>query len=267
VISRKDDGRVSGKVALVTGAGSGIGRATAVRLAMEGAVVVVADIDLAAAQSCAASICVDRGTATAIQLDVADELHWNQAISAAVQEFGRLDILVNNAGISISKPISELTFEQWRKVLAVNLDGTFIGTKVAIEALRKTGGGSIVNVASVSGIKPFGGAAAYCASKAAIRMFSKAAAIECADAKTGVRVNVVSPGAVKTAMWEKEQFFQSMMIKHGGREQAFAAMAGGVASQQFYSAEEVAGTILFLASDESLHLSGAEIVMDRGHTG
>ena len=205
--------------------------------------------------------------ATATRLDVVDEDHWIQAISAAVNEYGRRDVLVNNAGISISKPISQLVFDEWRKVFAVNLDGVFIGTKLAIAAMEVNGGGSIVNVASVSGIKPTGGAAAYCASKAAIRMFSKAVAIECADRKTGIRVNVVSPGAVKTAMWDKESFFQSMVAEYGGREEAFAAVAGDVPSQEFYSPEEIASTILFLASDEPLQISGAEIVMDRGRSG
>jgi NAD(P)-dependent dehydrogenase (short-subunit alcohol dehydrogenase family) len=136
-------GRVRGKIALVTGAGSGIGRATAVRLAAEGAVVIVGDIDLGAAQACATSISMNGEKATATRLDVVDEDHWIQAISAAVNEYGRLDVLVNNAGISISKPISQLVFDEWRKVFAVNLDGVFIGTKLAIAAMEVNGGGSI----------------------------------------------------------------------------------------------------------------------------
>jgi 3(or 17)beta-hydroxysteroid dehydrogenase len=261
------NGRVADKVALVTGAASGIGRATAALLAAEGATVVVADIDPAAATSCATEIIAQGGKATATLLDVAVEAQWRQVIDTLVRDHGRFDVLVNNAGMSISKPISDLAFEEWRKVLSVNLDGVFLGTKYAIAAMTKSGGGSIVNVASVSGIKPFGGATAYSASKAAIRMFSKAAAIECADARSGVRVNVVSPGGVKTPMWEEEAFFRSMIDEHGGRDEAFAAMSRNVPSQQFFSAEEVARTILFLASDESAHLSGSETVMDRGHTG
>lgn len=260
-------GRVSGKVALVTGAGSGIGKATVELLAAEGAAVIAADIDLPAVRALAVAILTRGGKATPIGLDVADESQWRQAIDATMSEHGRLDVLVNNAGISISKPATELAVHEWRKVFAVNIDGAFLGARLAIPIMRRRGGGSIVNVASVSGIKPSAKAAAYCASKAALRIFSKTLAIECADAKNGVRVNVVSPGGVKTPMWEKEEFFRSMMAKHGNSDAAFNAMAGELGSFQFYAPDDVARTILFLASDESSHLSGTEFVMDRGHTG
>jgi NAD(P)-dependent dehydrogenase (short-subunit alcohol dehydrogenase family) len=132
--------------------------------------------------------------------------------------------------------------------------------------MAKAGGGSIVNVASVSGITPMGGAMAYCASKAAVRMLSRAVAIECADARNGVRVNTVTPGGVRTPMWEKEGLFRALVHEHGGVEEAFAALSGTSPSQQFFSAEEIARTILYLASDDSAHLSGVEIVVDRGHS-
>jgi NAD(P)-dependent dehydrogenase (short-subunit alcohol dehydrogenase family) len=160
-----------------------------------------------------------------------------------------------------------MSLEMWRRVLAVNLDGVFLGTRYGIAAMQPRGGGSIVNVASVSGIRPFAGAAAYGAGKAAVRLLSKIAALECQNANNGVRVNVVSPGAVKTPMWQEMDFFRALVAEHGGTEQAFAAMAGAVPSQQFFSAEEVARTILYLASDESSHLSGIEVTMDRGNTG
>jgi NAD(P)-dependent dehydrogenase (short-subunit alcohol dehydrogenase family) len=160
-----------------------------------------------------------------------------------------------------------MSLGEWRRVLAVNLDGVFLGTKHGIRAMRAGGGGSIVNVASVSGIRPFAGAAAYGAGKAAVRLLSRVAALECQDAKNGVRVNVVTPGGVKTPMWQGMAFFRDLMAEHGGAEQAFAAMAGSVPSRQFFAAEEVARTVLYLASDESSHLSGVEIVMDRGNTG
>ena len=154
-----------------------------------------------------------------------------------------------------------------REVLSVNLDGVFLGTKHAILAMRSRGGGSIINVASVSGITAYPEASAYGASKAALRHFSKIAAIECADAKTGIRVNVVTPGGVKTPIWESMGFFQDLVSKHGGTEQAFAAMAGTSASNQFSSPEDIARTILFLASDESAHLTGVELVIAQGHVG
>lgn len=261
---RTKQGRVQDKVAIVTGAGSGIGRATAILLACEGASVVAADIATEAARSCVEEIVEQSGKATAIALDVADESSWKSAIGTVLEQQQRLDILVNNAGISISKPVAESSLDDWRKVMAVNLDGVFLGTKCAIEAMKN--GGSIINVASVSGITPSAGAAAYCASKAAIRMFSKSVAIECIDAGNRIRVNVVTPGGVRTPMWENEEFFKELVAEHGGREEAFAAMAGDAPSHQFFTPEEIAKTILFLASDESSHLTGTEIVMDRGHT-
>jgi 3(or 17)beta-hydroxysteroid dehydrogenase len=260
-------GRVQGKVALITGAGSGIGKATAILLATEGAVVLVADLSINAAQAVVNEIVARGGRAEALLLDVSSEANWCQAIEQTTQNHQRLDVLVNNAGISFAKPINEMTLDEWRKVMNVNLDGVFLGTKHAISAMKKSAGGSIVNVASLSGIKPSPTASAYCASKAAIRMLSKTAAIECADAKTGIRVNLVTPGGVKTPMWEKMDFFQGIIAQTGGTDQAFAAMEGEAASQKFFTAEEVASTILYLASDESSHLTGTEIVLDRGHSG
>src|SRR5262245_63210472 len=157
-----------------------------------------------------------------------------------------------------------MTLAEWRTLMAVNIDGVFLGTKWAINAMKKGKGGSIINVASLPGFKPAGGASAYCASKAAVRMFSKTVAIECADANSGIRVNLVSPSGVKTPMWEKMAFFQDLMAQHGGVEESYAAMAGKVPSQQFFSSHDVAMTILSLASDESKHLTGTEIVMACG---
>ena len=258
-------GRVANKVALITGAGSGIGRATALLMAREGATAIVADIDLHAARAVVAGITHAGYQAEERELDVADESTWQSVIGDILANHNRLDVLVNNAGISISKPVAASSLDDWRKVMAVNLDGVFLGTRQAIAAMEH--GGSIVNVASVSGIKPSAGAAAYCASKAALRMFSKAVAIECADAQTGIRVNIVTPGGVKTPMWRREKFFQALVDEHGGADEAFAALQGDAPSTQFFSPEEVAETILYLASDESVHLTGAEIVLDRGHTG
>ncbi len=260
-------GKVAGKVALVTGAGSGIGRAAAILLASEGATVLVADANEPAARAVAAEVAAGGGRAEPLHLDVTDEAAWRQATERALATHGRLDVLVNNAGVSSAGPVAETSLEEWRRVHAVNLDGVFLGTKYGIRAMRAGGGGSIVNVASVSGIKPFAGAAAYGSAKAAVRLLSKIAAIECQDAGNGVRVNVVTPGGVKTPMWLQMDFFRGLAAEHGGAEGAFAALAGSVPSQQFFAAEEVARTVLYLASDESAHLSGVELVMDRGHTG
>jgi NAD(P)-dependent dehydrogenase (short-subunit alcohol dehydrogenase family) len=235
-------------------------------LAEEGATVLVADINAAAAEKVAIEIRGGQGKAKSLELNVADESAWMAVLDKALAAHQRVDILVNNAGVSFAKPIADMTLDEWRRVLSVNLDGVFLGTKYAIRAMKGRGG-SIVNVASVSGITPYPGASAYAASKAAIRLFSKIAAIECADAKTGIRVNVVTPGGVKTPMWETMDFFQDLVARHGGREEAFAALAGAGPSHEFFSAEEVARTILYLASDEAAHLTGVEIVLARGHAG
>jgi NAD(P)-dependent dehydrogenase (short-subunit alcohol dehydrogenase family) len=260
-------GRVHGKVALVTGAGSGIGRATATLLASEGAVVLVADLNGHAAQAVAAEIASAGGRAEPLPLDVSDEAAWQEATARVLAAHRRLDVLVNNAGVSFGKPVAEMTLDEWRRVLAVNLDGVFLGTKYGIRAMQLGGGGSIVNVASVSGIRAFAGAAAYGAGKAAVRLLSRVAAIECRDAGTGVRVNLVTPGGVKTPMWQAMDFFRDLAAEHGSAEGAFAALAGSVPSQAFFSPEDVARSVLYLASDESSHLSGVEVIMDRGHTG
>ena len=249
------------KNALVTGAASGIGRATALMFAQEGATVFVADIDLEAAQTVAAEAPGD-GSLIPLRLNVSSEASWENALASVLGQHRRLDVVVNNAGISFAKPTDEMSLDEWRSLMAVNLDGVFLGTKYAIRAMKQSGGGSIVNVASVSGITPSATAAAYCASKAAVRLFSKTVAIECADAKSGIRVNVVTPGGVSTPMWEKQPFFQNLIAEHGGVDQAFAAMAGEVLSQQFFSPEDVARTITYLASDDASHLTGTEVVME-----
>lgn len=260
-------GRVHAKVVLVTGSGSGIGRATAILLAREGAVVIVSDIDAQAAEQVACEIRNGNGEAEAARLNVADESAWMAMMEMIVTRYQRIDVLVNNAGVSFAKPIAETTLAEWRRVLGVNLDGVFLGTKHAILAMRSSGGGSIINVASVSGINAYPEASAYGASKAAVRLFSKIAAIECANTSTTIRINLVTPGGVKTPMWESMDFFRNLVSQHGGTEQAFAAMAGTSPSNQFSSAEDIARTILYLASDESAHLTGVELVIAQGHAG
>jgi 3(or 17)beta-hydroxysteroid dehydrogenase len=259
--------KVLAKIALVTGAGSGIGRATAILFANEGATVIVSDIDIHAAEAVASEIRDGGGKAEALKLDVTEESAWTAVIEGILTRHNRFDVLVNIAGVSFAKSIAEMSLDEWQRVLSVNLDGVFLGTKHAILAMRSRVGGSIINVASVSGINPYPEASAYGASKAAVRHFSKIAAIECADAQTGIRVNVVTPGGVKTPMWESMGFFRDLVSQHGGTEQAFAAMAGASPSNQFTSPEDIARTILYLASDESAHLTGIELVIAQGHVG
>lgn len=259
------DSTFAGRVCLITGAGSGIGHATAVLLAKRGAIVVAADIDRESANAVAGEISsAGDGPAEAETLNVTSEAMWREVVDGVITRHGRLDVLVNNAGISNVRPIVETSLADWRALMSVNLDGVFLGTRTGIAAMKQ--GGSIINVASVAGIKPYGGATAYCTSKAAVRMFTKAVAIECIDAGNGVRVNLVTPGGVKTPIWDKQKFFQDMASQCGGREAAFALMAQGKASMAFFEASEVAETIGYLASDASAHISGTEVVMDRGQS-
>ncbi|HPF38810.1 MAG TPA: SDR family oxidoreductase [Phycisphaerae bacterium] len=252
------------QVCLVTGGASGVGRATCELFAARGAIVIVTDVDAKAADGVAAAIVERGGAAEAHTLDVSSEAMWSETIDAIVSKHGKLDVLVNCAGIAAASPIAEMDFAAWRSVMGVNLDGVFLGTRAGIRSMTR--GGAIVNVASVAGTKPFAGAGAYGASKAAIRLLTRTAAIECADANNQVRVNLVTPGGVKTPMWDKQAFFQKMASECGGRDAAFAVMAGGKQSMEFFDAEEVAVTIALLASDASAHLSGVEIVMDRGNS-
>jgi len=251
--------RFVGKAALVTGAGSGIGRATALELAAGGAFVLAADVNLPAAQRTTDEI---GSAAASFGLDVTDEAGWEAAVQRLLAVRGRFDILVNSAGVSAGAPLAEMTLADWRRVMAVNLDGAFLGTKHAIRAMRAAGG-SIVHVSSASGIKAAGGAAAYSASKAGLCMLAKAAAKECRDQGFAVRVNTVCPGGVKTPMWTTMPFFRDLVQQVGSEEAAFAALAksGG----PFAEPGDVVTAILYLSSDESRFVTGLDLVVDGGY--
>lgn len=259
------NGRVANKVALVTGAASGIGKATAMLLANEGASVVVADIADETGKQVAEEISRNGGRALFLALDVTQEAAWQDVADRILHDFARLDIAVNNAGIAASRPVTKMKLAEWRRVFQINLDGVFLGTKYAIQAMQAGNGGSIINVASASGIKASAGASAYCASKAAVRMFSKIAALECAAAGSRIRVNIVSPGGVRTPMWKKTEFWPGLVAQHGGEDAAWKALAGS-SSEGFFAPEDIARAILFLASDESSYMNAGELVIDRGYT-
>jgi NAD(P)-dependent dehydrogenase (short-subunit alcohol dehydrogenase family) len=259
--------RVAGKVAVVTGAGSGIGRATAIALACHGATVVCADVNLAGAEETAAAITTAGGSGGACRLDVTAEPAWQDIMEQVLRAHGRLDIAVNCAGISFACPVTDMCLDDWRRVMAVNVEGVFLGTKHAIRAMRQGGrGGSIVNVASVSGIKARPEASAYCASKAAVIMFSKAAALECLHKGENIRINSISPTGVRTPMWKTMPFFQELMAKEGGEEAAFRAMMQSAPYGKWALPEEVAQAILYLASEESSFITGTNLAFDNGDT-
>jgi len=250
--------RVKGKVAVVTGGGGGMGRAEALLLAGEGASVVVTDLEESAARNVAAEISSQGGKALFSRLDVTSETDWSTVIQKTLKEFGRLDVLVNNAGVILYKKIEEISLAEWRWLLSVNLDGVFLGTRSAIEAMKKGGGGSIINIASVAGLIGNPDASAYHASKGGVRSFSKAAAIEFSKAgyDYNIRVNSIYPGVINTRMAD------DLMKDEAKYKTALSWHAMG----HFGEPEDVAYGVLYLASDESKFLTGSELVIDGGWT-
>src|ERR1700758_2562911 len=196
-------GQVDGKVAIVTGGASGIGAACAATLAREGAKVVITDLDDAGSRSVADRIAGAGGEAICLHQDVSLEGGWPGVIEAAERRFGRLDIMVANAGIGILCRAVEMSLADWRRQTAVNLDGVFLSVKYAVPAMRRAGGGSIIIMSSVAGLRGSAGLAGYCATKGGVRLFAKAVAMECAAADDGIRVNTVHPGVIETPIWTK----------------------------------------------------------------
>ncbi len=261
----EDGMRLKGKVALITGAGSGIGKATALRFGAEGARVAVTDLDEERARSVAESLREKGAESTAHALDVRSESHWEATMAEVTERWGGLHALVASAGISFAKPVTEMSLAEWRHVHAVNLDGVFLGTRHALRAMKEGGrGGSIVIVSSASGLRAAGGASAYCSSKAAVTHFARAVALECAA--DGIRVNTVVPAGVVTPMWEEMPFFDGLREEHGGVEGAYEALAKDTPLGRFAEPEEVAAGILFLTSDEATYVTGTALVIDGGFT-
>lgn len=257
---------IKNKLALITGAGSGIGKSTANLLAQEGAIVIVADIDETLGQEATNEIAAKGYTAEFIKLDVTDESSWINAYQHIENKYHQLNILVNNAGIAFGGSVTELSLKEWRRLMAVNLDGVFLGTKHAIPHMQKSNGGSIINISSAAGMVGSATAAAYCASKGGVRLFTKAVALECAQAKNNIRVNSIHPGPVATSMFEKGPTWSDFVMKAGGLENAWNKIAEATPLGRVAKAEEIANAILFLASDLSSYITGSEIIVDGGFT-
>ncbi|TAJ72773.1 MAG: SDR family oxidoreductase [Phenylobacterium sp.] len=260
-------GRMAGKVALVTGAAGGIGRACALTLAREGARVFAADVDLdGLAETCA--LAEAAGPLEKVPLDVTSEADWVAVMAQVERDAGALHALVNNAGLCISAPLLETTNEIWRRQQSVNLDGVFFGTRAAMPLLARAGGASIVNVSSVAGLTGVPGLSAYCATKGGVRLFSKAVALECAAARNGVRVNSVHPGAIETAIWVKMQndgrlgprSNSAEELMDGARKASVAATPMGFPG----APEDIAEGVLYLCTDAARFVTGAELVIDGG---
>jgi NAD(P)-dependent dehydrogenase (short-subunit alcohol dehydrogenase family) len=259
--------RLAGKVACITGAASGIGRATALLFAREGAMVVATDIQADHGEALVEQIAAAGGTAMFLPHDVASEADWASVIDAIRERHGRLDVLVNNAGIGLTGPVTELDLDAWRRVFAINVEGTFLGTRHSLPLMRESGGGSIVNVSSIAGIRPSANASAYAASKGAVRMFTKAVALECAAACDGIRVNSVHPGIVETAIWD--DMIGTSEDGSNGRPRAATLdtlTANTIPLGRTGTSAEIAEAIAWLAGDESRYVTGSELVIDGGRS-
>lgn len=256
--------RCGGKVALVTGAASGIGAACAAALASEGATVVLTDMDAARGRDTESKLAAAGGRALFLEQDVVDEPRWAEVIAETERRFGRLDILVANAGIVLFGAVEDMTLADWRRQNAVNLDGVFLSVKHALPLMRRSGGGSIILMSSVAGLQGSAGFSGYCASKGAVRLFSKAVALECCALGDGVRVNSVHPGVVETPLWDK--------IPLPGRDGAPRRIdpqrmgRNDAPLGRSCSPEEIAAAVVFLASDASSYMTGTEMVLDGGIT-
>jgi len=246
--------RLADRIALITGAASGIGLATAQRFAREGATVLVADRDAEKLEPALASL---EGTAhEAVLLDVTEEAGWVGLAERLGQGFGRLDVLVNNAGFGKFASIAETSLVQWRAITAVNLDSVFLATKYMMPLLEASGHGAIVNMSSIRGIVAGPGTGSYAAAKGGVRMFTKVTALECARAGKGVRANSIHPGHIATPLTAPAYADPEVA------RQLLAEVPMGRKGE----AEEIADAILFLASEESRYMTGAELVVDGGTT-
>ncbi len=249
-------GLLDDKVGIITGAASGIGAATARVLSREGAKLVLTDLD-----DTAGATLSDTLGAVYLHHDVAEEAGWPAVIAAAEDRFGRLDIMVANAGIGIMGNAIDMSLHDWRRQMAINVDGVFLSVKYCIPAMRRSGrGGSIVMLSSVAGLRGSAGLAGYSATKGAVRLFAKSMALECAQAADGIRVNSVHPGIIATPIWDKLPARQNQPLDP--YKMAEASVPLGKAGE----AEEIANGILFLASDLSSHMTGSELVIDGGLT-
>ena len=251
-------GRVSNKVIIITGAASGLGKADAIRLSEEGAKLVLTDINVQEGEQVVKEC---KNEALFFEQDVSQENSWSDLIKTTLSEFGKLDVLVNNAGIAQIGNIESTTTDQWRDILRVNLDSVFFGCRAAIPEMSKSGGGSIINMSSTAaliGLSPY---LAYSAAKGGIRSMTKSIAIHCQEQKNNIRCNSIHPGSIFTPMVD-DALKNLVGIKLMDQEDPEATRkAMGIGEPL-----DVANLVLFLASEESKHINGAELVIDNGAT-
>lgn len=247
--------RVNGKIALVTGGAMGMGRAHCELLASEGATVIVTDMNEAEGKATADSIISSGCKAEFYPLNVTIESEWLSVVNNVVATYGKIDVLVNNAGIVIMKALEETTTEEWDRIFDINVKGVFFGTKAILPAMKIAGSGSIVNISSIYGLVGAPVSSAYQATKGAVRLFTKATAVD--YAKYNIRVNSVHPGVIDTPMTKD--------LLHGDEETRKAIM-GTTILDRAAQPKEVSYAVLYLASDESSFMNGSEMIIDGGYT-
>ena len=250
-------GRLDGKVALISGGARGMGACEGALFAREGAHVVLADVLEEETRKRVDELSAAGHQALALRLDVTSESDWEAAVAATEERFGQLDVLVNNAGIADPAGIEDTTREQWDRIIAVNQTGVWLGMKAAAPAMRRAGGGSMINISSIYGLVGSATSAAYHASKGAVRIVTKTAALQFAP--DGIRVNSVHPGFIDTQMLRGTP-------KEISNEELDAMIAEITPLGRVGTAEEIANGVLFLASDESSFVTGSELVIDGGYT-
>ncbi len=248
-------GQLDGRVAIITGAASGIGAACARLLAGAGAKLVLTDVEQTGGERVASEV-----DGVFVRHDVTSEAGWPAVAAMAGQRFGGLHILVANAGIAITGPVTEMPYAVWRRQMAVNVDGMFLAVKHCLPLMRQCGDGSIIMMSSVAGLDGAAGLAGYSATKGAVRLFAKSVALECAQAGDNIRVNSVHPGVIDSPSWNRVAPGATTALD----AKAVAAML--VPLGEAGSAEDVANGVLFLASDASRHITGSELVIDGGMT-
>lgn len=251
-------GRVAGKVAFITGGASGFGRQSAIRLSEQGARVIITDIDEAGAQQSADMVV---GEALVCPLDVVDDNQWHHVFDRALESFGQVDILLNSAGVSrVPDDIENISDSTWNQVMDINLTGTFLGCQHAVRVMKQHSGGSIINLSSVLGIRGDAHALAYCASKGGVRLLTKSVAVHCGTQGMDIRCNSIHPGYMRTPMVQSwlEALDDCAEVEQGLIDHHPIGHLG--------DADDVAHMVVYLASDESRFVTGAEMVVDGGYT-
>ena len=247
--------RVNGKIVLITGAAMGMGRTHSELLAAEGATVIVTDMNASEGQATVDSIISNGGKAEFLPLNVTVKAEWNSVVEQVVAKHGQIDVLVNNAGILVLTSLEDTTEDQWDKTFDINIKGVFFGTQAVLPAMKKAGAGSIVNISSIYGLVGAPMSAAYQATKGAVRLFTKATAVEYAEHK--IRVNSVHPGVIDTPMTKD--------LLHGDAETRQAILGTTILNRPAQP-KEVSYAVLHLASDDSSFMTGSEMVVDGGYT-